>query len=183
MSTKRPLATPAAKPDGITNAVWDGDPQARRAFAEGGWRAMERVLKAKEAARLELKAQGFSAPLAASKEAGAAGTSRGDTPAPKKQRKQPKQQQGLSVLQQWTPAEPKKKEEETLDAPAAEPLYEIESIEGTASDRTGHRCYIVKWRGYTETSLELVSRVHHVEAFAPALEAYRWKQRHDTDII
>ena len=36
---------------------------------------------------------------------------------------------------------------------------------------------------HTETSLELVSRVHHVEAFAPALEAYRWKQRHDTDTI
>ena len=86
------------------------------------------------------------------------------------------------MLQQWTPAEPKKTEE-AIDAPAAEPLYEIESIEGTASDRTGHKCYIVKWRGYTETSLELVSRVHHVEAFAPALEAYRWKQRHDTDTI
>ena len=182
MATKRPLATPAAKPEGITDSVWSGDPQARRAFAEGGWRAMERVLKAKEAARLELKAQGFGAPRAASKEAGAAATSRGDTPAPKKQRKQ-QPKQGLSVLQQWTPAEPKKKEEAIGDAPAAEPLYEIESITGTASDRTGHKCYIVKWRGYTETSLELVSRVHHVEAFAPALEAYRWKQRHDTDTI
>ena len=107
---------------------------------------MERVLKAKEAARLELKAQGFGAPRAASKQAGAAATSRGDTPAPKKQRKQ-QPKQGLSVLQQWTPAEPKK--EEAIDAPAAEPLYEIESIEGTASDRTGHKCYIVKWRGYT----------------------------------
>ena len=79
--------------------------------------------------------------------------------------------------------EPKKKEETLDEIESVEPLYEIESIVGTASDRTGHRCYIVKWRGYTETSLELVSRVHHVEAFAPALEAYRWKQRHDTDTI
>ena len=31
------------------------------------------------------------------------------------------------------------------------------AIEGTASDRTGHRCYIVKWAGYTETSLEASS--------------------------
>ena len=41
----------------------------------------------------------------------------------------------------------------------AERLYAIEAILGTQPNEAGEECYIVKWQGYKETSLELATRV------------------------
>jgi len=60
-------------------------------------------------------------------------------------------------------------EEQCTTNEDGETLYVIESIVGTKRNSDRVECYIVRWEGYAEPSLELVSRVRSDSAFAPAL--------------